>query len=355
MNPVALKNEGEKFKHISVSMKPMFVDVGFSYEHLQVNKIILDNPLPCYGKASASPYPLIVRELSSDLLYCIDGDQQVEKALQDGKETALCHISSVHEIDGIELGIRRMSVRMVPQAGKASYSEILRNVHIVVRMLMASDNLFRYHHGGDRRSKGYVQNRADDIVLLLEERLGKSKTTILAYLNHSRYITPAVLQCLAEVQAPKAFFEAVEKYKSEAVKLMKADGKTEEDVTLHVSHVQSEFYEVYEKNKDLRALLDFVKARIDLELKKRRHNESLPTTAEIITLENDRKSSQEEPEAREGFLHQEIRSCGETLISLSKEVHDDHELLRSAETILVKLNAALSTFKSKFMWEAVNG
>ena len=160
--------------------------------------------IPDYVEPTRILDPIVVMAPSG--CFCVEGWELVQKALDDQRETIRCHVAHVREISEKELAIRKVAVRTVPEGGKASYAETIRNVSILCIMLSAStDNPIIYSHGGARRGNNFSNNLEENIRVLLAERLLKSVTTISKYLNHAEYINVATMNTLVELRTEKEF------------------------------------------------------------------------------------------------------------------------------------------------------
>jgi hypothetical protein len=61
----------------------------------------------------------------------------IEQAKAAGRSTIRCHIYHIAHHSIIELAIRKAAIRVMPQGGKCSYAELVRNTHRCIRPLKA--------------------------------------------------------------------------------------------------------------------------------------------------------------------------------------------------------------------------
>ena len=119
--------------------------------------------IPDFKEPTASTLPIIVQ--TPDALFCIDGLNLIEQVKASGRATIRCHIYHIAHHSIVELAIRKTSIRVMPQGGKCSYAELVRNTHRLRQALEStSDDLVLFAHGGDRRScLLYTSDAADDL------------------------------------------------------------------------------------------------------------------------------------------------------------------------------------------------
>jgi hypothetical protein len=168
--------------------------------------------IPDYKEPTASTLPIIVQTPAAS--FCIDGWHFVEQGKALGQSTIRCHISNIAQHSDTELAIRKTAIRVMPQGGKCSYAELVRNTRRLYQALLdTSNDLVLFSHGGDRRGVGFNSCREDNISAVLASRLGKSQTTINKYLQHGDSLNDAAFGALVDAGAPKHFFEAFQTQK----------------------------------------------------------------------------------------------------------------------------------------------
>ena len=67
--------------------------------------------------------------------FCIDGWNFIEQAKAAGRSTIRCHIFHIAQHSDTELAIRKVAIRVMPQGGKCSYAELVRNTHHLYQAL----------------------------------------------------------------------------------------------------------------------------------------------------------------------------------------------------------------------------
>jgi hypothetical protein len=190
--------------------------------------------IPDYLEPTRSPNPIVVK--SKGVCQCIDGWELVNKALADGRSTLLCYIFQASSDSPTEIALRKVAIRVLPQGGKSSYAETMRNVSIAFKMLASSqENPIVYSHGGARRGSNFTSNREENIRLVLAERLEKSPTTISKYLNHAEYLSDEAISALVQAGADKEFFEDTQIVKRKLLTNLKSSGITEDEISAQVS------------------------------------------------------------------------------------------------------------------------
>jgi hypothetical protein len=190
--------------------------------------------IPDYLEPTSSLNPIVVKAPAG--CYCIEGWQMIQEAIGSGRSPITSHVFHVQEISENELAIRKAAMRMLPQGGKASYAEIMRNARILFNLLASSmENPIIYSHGGVRKGAAFPENREENIRLVLAERLGKSVTTISKYLNHAEYLTDEAISALVQAGEDKEFFEDTQIVKRKLLTNLKSSGTTEDEISTQVS------------------------------------------------------------------------------------------------------------------------
>ena len=131
-----------------------FETVRKDYEDLDPKTIQPVGIIPDYVEPTRVLDPIVVVAPSG--CFCVEGWEMVQKALKEQEATIRCHVAHVQEVSENELAIRKVAVRAVPEGGKASYAETVRNVGILFTRLSAgADNPIIYSHGGARRGNNF--------------------------------------------------------------------------------------------------------------------------------------------------------------------------------------------------------
>jgi hypothetical protein len=183
----------------------------------EISEIELASIQPCpiipdYKKPTSSTLPIIVQTPAAS--FCIDGWDFIEQEKAAGRSSIRCHISHIKQHSDTELAIRKTAIRVMPQGGKCSYAELVRNTHHLYQALLDKlDDLVLFSHGGDRRGVGFNRCRENNISAVLAHRLGKSQTTINKYLQHGDSLNDSALELLVDAGAPKDFFETFQTQK----------------------------------------------------------------------------------------------------------------------------------------------
>ena len=215
--------------------------VGDKYStfHEDIAEVAIDAIQPCplipdYKTPTLSTLPIIAR--TPDAHFCIDGWNLIEQARADGRSTIRCHIYHIPLHSNIELAFRKAAIRVMPQGGKCSYAELVRNTHRLYQALLnTTDDLVQYSHGGDRRSVGFTDSKENNIRAVLANRLGKSPTTISKYLQHGDGLDDATMEKLVNAGTPKHFFEAFQVQKQIEMTELQAAQKDETAIVSDIS------------------------------------------------------------------------------------------------------------------------
>jgi hypothetical protein len=191
--------------------------------------------IPDYQTPTLSSLPIFVR--TPEACFCIDGFHYIEQATAEGRSTVRCHVYHIAEHSIIELAIRKAAIRVMPQGGKCSYAELVRNAHRLYQVLMnTSDDLVLFTHGGARRGSDFTDSRDSNIRAVLANRLGKSQTTINKYLQHGDGLNDAAMEALVNSGVTKSFFEAFQARKPTIVADQQSEQKDPVAITEAVSN-----------------------------------------------------------------------------------------------------------------------
>jgi len=309
--------------------KSEFANFSEKIEELSIQEISKFTELPDYVEASADFFPIVIK--SGESCFCIDGWEKVENAKNAQQTQIFCRVFYVHKISDVELAIRKIAIRMVPLAGRALYSEIVRNIKILINFIMQSkENIKVYSHGGDRKSDSFTNNREENIRLILMERFAKKRSTINQYISHGSYLTLEALEKLVEGKADKEFFEKVNNAKLQIIKELKSKNFSADEITQVVSKKIIEFFNNRENLEDL--------------LKKRASND-------------DGKSEKSEPVKKEKFLEEPTLEywTGNDASSIVKLCEE--EIREKAAAICQRMGARFQDFSTNFslIKEAVIG
>jgi hypothetical protein len=225
----------------SISSKAVFVE-------LDIQNIHPFQQIPDYTNPTISPVPIVV--ISPASCSCIDGWDLIQSAKSAGSSTIACYAFYIPEHCEIEIAIRKIEVRTIPQGGTCSYAEMVRNAGILFNMLMTStDNPVVFSHGGSRRGAGSTESEENNIRILLSNRLGKSVTTISKYLNHGKYLNAEAIDALIKAEVEKVFFEVAQPYKREILDNLKSAHKSDAQISTAVSEAMLFLLREYQANK----------------------------------------------------------------------------------------------------------
>ncbi|BBO76174.1 hypothetical protein DSCW_35910 [Desulfosarcina widdelii] len=197
--------------------------------------------IPDYKTPTLSTQPIVVRTPAA--CFCIDGLNIIEQTKAAGQSSIRCHIYHIAQHSIIELAIRKAAIRVMPQGGKCSYVELVRNTHRLRQALEStSDDLGMFTHGGDRRGVGFTDSKASNVRVVLGSRLSKKTTTISKYLQHGDSLNDAVMEELVNSGTPKTFFEAVQTQKDIRITALRAEGKNETAIMAEISSLVSAWW-----------------------------------------------------------------------------------------------------------------
>jgi hypothetical protein len=211
----------------SISSQPVIAE-------LDIQNIHPFRQIPDYNCPTISPHPIVV--ISPTSYSCIDGWNLIQDAVSTGNSKITCHAFYISEHFETEIAIRKVAIRTMPQGGTCSYAELVRNAGIVFKMLMeTTENPVLFSHGGSRKGVSYTDSKEKNIRSTMIDRLGKSQITINKYLQHGEYLNDDALQALVDADAPKGFFEAIQKSKQSVASELESGKTSPEEIIRQVS------------------------------------------------------------------------------------------------------------------------
>jgi hypothetical protein len=119
-------------------------------------------------------------------------------------------------------------------------------------ILNEKENPIVFSHGGARRGGSFTNNREDDVREILAERLGKNRSTINKYLNHSEYLHEETMGEILASGEGKKFFEEAQRNKRILIKNMKSDEKSEEKIAAETSKQMLSWLEEYQSTGEIK-------------------------------------------------------------------------------------------------------
>jgi len=227
------EGKDQDYQKILIPNAERFDTISEDFEELNIDEINVFDKIPHFQETSEKTTPTVIRTPTS--LDAIDGFHFIKAAKEEGKKAIRCHVLDVREFSDIELSLRKVEFGLKTPIN-SYYSEKVRAVKLLEEMLInSSDNPILYRHGGDRKSLDFNNNRGDNIVKLLAERLGKSVNSINIYRSFGRHVNDEVLAELVNRKMKKAFFESFRTNRSKLVRHFEdtRDIEKEEDRDFH--------------------------------------------------------------------------------------------------------------------------
>jgi hypothetical protein len=223
---------------------PDFTTLSESIEDLDLAQLRHFAHIPDYREASRVAHPVIVKTPTGG--YCIEGWELIEKAKSEGKMRLTCHIYRIRDHSAIELALRKVSIRTLPQGGKEAYAETVRNMRLLSAILSVShEDPALFSHGGPERGRSFTSNTEDNVRTLLSQRLGKSVATVNEALVHGEYLNEEALQELIELEADEGYFKEAQKRKRFLVKNLRHEGWRDEEIAARISREMIRMFEEY--------------------------------------------------------------------------------------------------------------
>jgi hypothetical protein len=224
-----------------------FETVDESFEELDIEAIQPFGIIPDYTIPTDLKYPIVVKTPLN--YFCLDGWDLIQEAKAKGNIALICNVEHIAEHSDEELALRKVSLRVKPRGGIASYSELVRNTKRLEEILLASDrDLKVFQHGGRRKGESFTKDKQENVRKVLAFRLAKSVTTINKFLNHAYLLTEETLNFLAEKGAGKDFFEEAQKNKRWQITNLRSEKVSDEAITSRISEDTMEWFDEYSKN-----------------------------------------------------------------------------------------------------------
>ena len=225
--------------------------VDEKYQELQIGQIEHFLGLPDFVARSRSNFPLIIETSLS--MVCIDGWDRIEEARAEGRTHIGCLVEQVLEYSEKELCLRKAAVRMVARGGRGTYGEHVRNVKILTRKLLESEEpLVSFRHGGDRRGLDFVSNnRGENVREVLAERLELSLSSINQMIAHAVFLDDHTIDFFAVQGVSKDFFEKAQRNKNLKAKDMKSRRASDREIEIEISKNARDWYEEYVRERNI--------------------------------------------------------------------------------------------------------
>lgn len=222
-----------------------FTTLSESIEELDIAQLRHFTRIPDYREASRVAHPVIVKTPTGG--YCIEGWELVQRAKSEGKMRLTCHIYRIRDHSTIELALRKISIRTLPQGGKEAYAETLHNIRLLTEILSTSQqDPVIFSHGGPGRAGSFTVNTEDNVRTLLSQRLGKSVATVNECLVHAEYANEEALQKLIELEAEEGFFKEAQKRKRFLIKNLRHERWKDEEIAARISREMIWMFEEYQ-------------------------------------------------------------------------------------------------------------
>ena len=306
--------------------------------------------IPDFKEPTLSTLPIIVQTPAAS--FCIDGWNFIELAKAAGQSTIRCHIFHIAQHSDAELAIRKAAIRVMPQGGKCSYAELVRNAQRLYRALheTSPDDLVLFSHGGDRRGVGFTDSK-ENIVAVLASRLGKSPTTINKYLQHGDGLNDAAMEELVDAGAPKLFFEAVQASKLTVIAAQQSEQKDPAAIAEITSKEVMQWL-AESQNPDPPPATKQERAQRPLADRSASREPPAPTgdqgpTTRSITPQNDSGDNQDPPASDlpstgEAGVAAELKRIGEALIEIADgQAGPTHHQVETIRRLILELSTLL--------------
>jgi len=235
----------------------VFCTTNQYFDNVNINIIEPFNSIPDYLGETINQYPTVLS--TSGRFICLDGWNLIEEARLKEKGNIHCLVEVADNCPDEEIAIRKVATRILPANGKCSYLETVRNVKALYKMMMETrKNLACFHHGGRRRGGEFINNKEENVRLILAARLGKAPGTISKYLNHGEYLSddtiPMLMTAIPDqiVKPNKQFFEKAQSNKNKILMELKSEGMSEDEITENLSCCVQQMFEEYKRTGDIR-------------------------------------------------------------------------------------------------------
>ena len=146
-----------------------------------------------------------------------------------------------------------MAIRVLPQGGRASHAEMVRNCGILFgRLIASSASLAVYTHGGARRKYELGEDQEKNVRQVLSARLDKSTKTISNYIAHGSHLNPDTLEFLIKENASKRFFEVFQDCKMKLVARYREEEKlSDQEISQKISEIIPEKFSEFKITKKI--------------------------------------------------------------------------------------------------------
>lgn len=207
-------------------------------QSIEVKLIRHCQDIPDYLTPSSSDVPIVVA--NQGCWDCIEGWNLVEDAM--GKtEVIECEVVEVPENmqSDEEVVLQKCSSRCATRAGTASYAEMIRVSKCTLKYLSKTNGeLQQFAHGGRRKGLKFGEDRENDVLSLMANRMNLSRAIVQRYVDHGMYLNEDTLELFVSSTEPKLtrdFFRDLQPKKTALVKQLKNENKQDTEITREVS------------------------------------------------------------------------------------------------------------------------
>ena len=215
---------------------------NITVQNVYVGHIDQFNIIPPAITPSRLPFPVIVP--ANGRFKCLDGFEHLND-----DSTPRCLCLTPQDTSDAALALLATSLRMSGLCGTLCYAEQARNGKILFGLHQNDPGLVVNEPGGDRRSEDFNSHNGERIQQFLAGELDRSESTIRGYLDHTRYLSLETMNELANKEAPKQFFVAASKLRSEFLDQPSCQSWSEEEKTSQISRLFLEWHQRYDAKK----------------------------------------------------------------------------------------------------------
>lgn len=308
-NALKIDNDDQELEEAAVEpvTESPYRTISRNTREIDISEFQPCEDIPDYKKTTSAEWPIAVQ--TPEGFFLLDGAEIIEQARLAGEQTIICEIDEKENHSIQDIAISKTAVREKTRGGEAAYMETARNIELLIPMFMSSmESPVIYAHGGNREGNEFTDNREDDVILLIAQRLGKDKKVINLYRNHIEFLAPGAIQFFIDEEVGKDFFVKAQSKKRNLINELKEKRASKRDKVRKVSKLMLDLYKEYVQKKEAKKKVSKTEPESPATVPAEANETVLDDTEEVVTDDSDSDSSDTEVEPDEPPSLERVKS-----------------------------------------------